>query len=80
MIPPAAFAAITPEALDIAEHVHGAGKLSEVVHTHAWATEPHTHMLRAICRRPECDGCETHNIHPAPEEWSRHGHQPPPGS
>lgn len=66
--------------VDRTEHVHHPGRMTEIVHTHAWASEPHTHSLRAICRRPECEGCTTHNIHPAPEEWSRHGHPPPSGA
>ena len=54
--------------------------MTEITHTHAWANEPHTHAMRAVCRRPECEGCPTHNIHPAPDEWSNHAHahQTPP--
>lgn len=44
---------------DVVEHLHGCR-----AHTHAWGSVPHTHMARAICHRPECEGCPTHNIHP----------------
>jgi hypothetical protein len=44
---------------DIALHQHG-----KTEHTHAWATVPHTHVLRAVCLREECEGHVTHNIHP----------------
>ena len=48
---------------DIAEHTHGDGPRA-YAHTHAWAGQPHSHLLRAVCGRPECAGCATHNIHP----------------
>ena len=35
-------------------------------HTHAYGDVPHSHMMRAICFRPECHGCPTHDIHPGP--------------
>ncbi len=68
--------------VDRSEHVHHPGRMTEIVHTHAWASEPHTHAMRAVCRRPECEGCPTHNIHPAPDEWSNHAHahQTPPSA
>lgn len=68
--------------VDRSEHVHHPGRMTEIVHTHAWATEAHTHAMRAVCRRPECERCPTHNIHPAPDEWSNHAHahQTPPGT
>lgn len=68
--------------VDRSEHVHHPGRMTEIVHTHAWATEAHTHAMRALCRRPECEGCPTHNIHPAPDEWSNHAHahQTPPSA
>ena len=68
--------------VDRSEHVHHPGRMTEIVHTHAWATEAHTHAMRAVCRCPECERCPTHNIHPAPDEWSNHAHahQTPPGT
>ena len=68
--------------VDRSEHVHHPGRMTEIVHTHAWATEAHTHAMRAVCRRPVCERCPTHNIHPAPDEWSNHAHahQTPPGT
>ena len=47
MISASDFAAILV-GLDMAEHVHHPGRMTEIVHTHAWASEPHTHSLRAI--------------------------------
>lgn len=44
---------------DISVHVHG-----KMEHQHAWASVPHTHVLRAVCQRTECESAETHNIHP----------------
>lgn len=43
---------------DVALHTHG-----KTEHTHAWASVPHMHILRAVCQRDECDGCEAHDIH-----------------
>lgn len=40
-------------------HAHG-----NRVHAHAHASVPHGHIMRAVCQRPECDGFETHDIHP----------------
>ena len=45
-------------AIEWVEHAHG-----NRTHAHAHGTVDHTHMLRAICQRPECAGAETHNIH-----------------
>lgn len=46
------------------EHEHSSG-----FHVHAWSDTPHSHMLRAVCNRPECSNFNTHNIHPSPSEW-----------
>jgi hypothetical protein len=48
---------------DAVKHVHGApGSCRQVEHTHAWGSEPHSHILRAVCGRPECKGWPTHNV------------------
>jgi hypothetical protein len=56
--------------VDSEKHTHRSG-CRELVHTHAWASEPHNHMLRAVCGEPECAGCFTHNIHPKPSQSGR---------
>lgn len=43
------------------EHSHG-----KRAHAHAHADVPHSHMLRAICHRPECEPYPTHDIHRGP--------------
>jgi hypothetical protein len=45
------------------EHSHG-----KTTHAHAHAHVPHSHMLRAICQRPECGSYATHDIHRGPTE------------
>lgn len=47
---------------DAYEHIHG-----RTVHTHAFASLPHSHFMRAVCGFRECIGYPTHNIHPAPD-------------
>ena len=42
----------------VAEHRHARRS-----HAHAWAATPHDHMLRQLCCREECAGCEAHNVH-----------------
>jgi hypothetical protein len=48
----------------VIEHGHGVeGSRNYRVHTHAHALCSHSHLLRAICQRPECVGCPRHDIH-----------------
>ena len=56
---------------DRKKHRHGSGKMA-YEHKHAWASIEHLHILRGLCRRPECQGTAFHNIHPGPE------HEPEP--
>ena len=42
----------------LSEHRH-----AQYSHAHAWAAVPHDHLLRQVCGREECAGCETHNVH-----------------
>lgn len=53
----------TDKTVPIAMHEHGTGGCRSYRHAHAWPEVPHSHILRAICQRPECEGCATHNIH-----------------
>jgi hypothetical protein len=53
---------------DGGNHTHGG-----VVHSHAFKSVAHNHMLRAICQRPECAGQPTHNIHHGPPQGRRTG-------
>jgi hypothetical protein len=56
---------------DITQHVHTTGSGEQhnnkvTVHTHAYGTMDHGHMMQAICNAEECKGLkDTHNIHPA---------------
>jgi hypothetical protein len=59
---------------DVVTHHHGNTNRS---HIHAWGSIPHTHMVRAICHRPECVGYPTHNIHP---QFARGSADPAPPS
>lgn len=54
-------AEVSENPYDVVMHDHG----KRVRHIHAWGSEPHSHLLRAICRLRECEGFETHNIHSA---------------
>lgn len=54
----ASIAGSSDAATEWVEHAHG-----NRTHAHAHGTVDHNHMLRAVCRRPECAGAETHNIH-----------------
>lgn len=47
----------------VVEHEHGRADRARS-HSHAYGSITHSHLLRAICREPECAGCATHNIHP----------------
>lgn len=59
---------MTTTQYDIAEHTHPTRRDPGRVHTHAWGSRVHSHMLRAICGRDECCGVAAHDIHPGPEE------------
>lgn len=50
-----------PHTHNWAGHTNG---VRVVVHRHPWGWLRHSHMLRAICLKPECVGFPTHDIHP----------------
>ena len=37
-------------------------------HDHAFPMFPHSHVMRAVCNKPMCDGFPTHNIHATPRK------------
>jgi hypothetical protein len=44
-------------------HVHGRHN-----HDHAHSDVPHSHIMRAVCLRDECEGFHTHDIHSGPND------------
>ena len=59
------------EKFDIKGHYHGNQSDDKwgrgTFHEHAWASVKHSHIVRGVCMREECEVMKTHDIHGGPD-------------